>query len=196
MQLVLVCYSWFQSLLHRMRGGRVPKFILIHPAVPVAQGISDRVFDRRIRPSGNFLVPVTCDYTLTIEQQFASNWAMRVAYVVSGSRHQFVNLELNPEVNNGLGALNPATNRSFKETEARSVRKLLRSLDDEACCLGGLGSARVVGLRAANRKPIAAGLHGANAIRIHLGELSRVQHEDDVPDCSRREVETLKALQL
>jgi len=76
------------------------------------------------------------------------------------------------------------------------VRKLLRSLDGEACCLGGLGSARVVGLRAAKRKPIAAGLHGANAVRIHLGELSRIQPEDNVPDLSRREVEALKAFQL
>src|ERR1035441_5453727 len=54
-------------------------------------------------PSGNFQVPVTYDYNLTVEQQLASSWAMRIAYVGSGSRHQFVNLELNPEVNNGLG---------------------------------------------------------------------------------------------
>jgi hypothetical protein len=50
-------------------------------------------------PSGNFKVPVTYDYNLTIEHQLASSWAMRVAYVGSGSRHQFVNLELNPAVN-------------------------------------------------------------------------------------------------
>ena len=53
-------------------------------------------------PSGNFQVPVTYDYNLTIEHQLAPSWAMRVAYVGSGSRHQFVNLELNPEVNTGL----------------------------------------------------------------------------------------------
>jgi hypothetical protein len=54
-------------------------------------------------PSGNFQVPVTYDYNLTVEHQLSSNWAMRIAYVGSGSRHQFVNLELNPAVNNGSG---------------------------------------------------------------------------------------------
>jgi hypothetical protein len=54
-------------------------------------------------PSGSFRVPVTYDYNLTIEHQLASSWAMRLAYVGSGSRHQFVNLELNPSVNNGSG---------------------------------------------------------------------------------------------
>lgn len=51
-------------------------------------------------PSGNFQVPVTYDYNLTIERQLRSSWAVRLAYVGSGSRHQFVNLELNPSVNN------------------------------------------------------------------------------------------------
>ena len=54
-------------------------------------------------PSGNFQVPVTYDYNLTIERQLASSWSVRLAYVGSGSRHQFVNLELNPSVNNGSG---------------------------------------------------------------------------------------------
>ena len=54
-------------------------------------------------PSGNFRVPVTYDYNLTVEHQLASSWAMRLAYVGSGSRHQFVNLEINPAVNNGSG---------------------------------------------------------------------------------------------
>jgi hypothetical protein len=52
-------------------------------------------------PSGNFRVPVTDDYNLTFEQQFLPSLAMRLAYVGSVSRHQFVNLELNPAVNNG-----------------------------------------------------------------------------------------------
>jgi hypothetical protein len=54
-------------------------------------------------PSGNFQVPVTYDYNLTIEHQLAASWAVRLAYVGSGSRHQFVSLELNPSVNNGSG---------------------------------------------------------------------------------------------
>jgi hypothetical protein len=52
-------------------------------------------------PSGNFQVPETNDYNLTLEQQFGSNWAMRLAYVGSHSIHQFVNLEINPGVNTG-----------------------------------------------------------------------------------------------
>jgi hypothetical protein len=58
-------------------------------------------------PSGNFQVPVTYDYNLTVEQQLSSSWALRLAYVGSGSRHQFVNLELNPAV------WNAALTRSF-----------------------------------------------------------------------------------
>ena len=53
--------------------------------------------------SGNFQVPVTYDYNLIIEQQLAHSLAMRIAYVGSSSRHQFVNLELNPAVNTGSG---------------------------------------------------------------------------------------------
>jgi len=52
-------------------------------------------------PSGNFRVPVTYDYNLTIEQQIPGGWATRLAYVGSASRHLFVNLEVNPGVNTG-----------------------------------------------------------------------------------------------
>ncbi len=52
-------------------------------------------------PSGKFRTPVTDDFNLTIEHQLAPSWAVRVAYVGSVSRHQFVNLELNPSVNTG-----------------------------------------------------------------------------------------------
>lgn len=54
-------------------------------------------------PSGNFQVPVTYDYNLTVERQLSANWASRFAYVGSGSRHLFMNLEVNPSVNNGSG---------------------------------------------------------------------------------------------
>jgi hypothetical protein len=53
-------------------------------------------------PSGNFRVPVTSDYNLTVEQQLGGGMAMRLAYVGSASRHLFVNLELNPTVNTGV----------------------------------------------------------------------------------------------
>jgi hypothetical protein len=54
-------------------------------------------------PSGNFDVPVTYSFNATLEHQLTSSLAMRLAYVGSRSRHQFVNLELNPSVNNGSG---------------------------------------------------------------------------------------------
>jgi hypothetical protein len=50
-------------------------------------------------PSGNFQVPVTNDFNLTVEHQLFTSWALRVAYVGSTSRHQFVSVELNPSVN-------------------------------------------------------------------------------------------------
>lgn len=54
-------------------------------------------------PSGDFQVPVTYAFNATLERQITASWAMRLAYVGSRSRHQFVNLELNPSVNNGSG---------------------------------------------------------------------------------------------
>jgi hypothetical protein len=65
---------------------------------------SNQVFPNQMEvneydPSGNFRVPVTYDYNLTVEQQYAGGWASRLAYVGSASRHLFVNLEINPAVN-------------------------------------------------------------------------------------------------
>lgn len=54
-------------------------------------------------PSGNFQVPVTEDINLVVERQLAGNWSIRGAYVAALSRHLFVNLEVNPAVNNGSG---------------------------------------------------------------------------------------------
>ncbi len=54
-------------------------------------------------PSGQFRVPVTDDYNLTVEHQLSASWALRLAYVGGQSRHLFVNQELNPAVNNGSG---------------------------------------------------------------------------------------------
>jgi hypothetical protein len=54
-------------------------------------------------PSGNFQIPVTYDYNLIVERQLSPNWAIRTAYVGSGSRHQFVSVDLNPSVNTGSG---------------------------------------------------------------------------------------------
>ena len=52
-------------------------------------------------PSNDFKVPVTYDYNLTIEQQLSSSYAVRLAYVGSGSRHLWTDLEINPSVNTG-----------------------------------------------------------------------------------------------
>ena len=54
-------------------------------------------------PSGNFKVPATYSYNLTVERELGGGFAARVAYVGSASRHQFVNLEINPAVNTGSG---------------------------------------------------------------------------------------------
>ena len=69
---------------------------------------SNKVFPNQILlveydPSGNFQVPATYAFNATVEHQIAGSWAMRLAYVGSRSRHQFVNLEINPSVNNGSG---------------------------------------------------------------------------------------------
>jgi hypothetical protein len=65
------------------------------------QAFPNAVFVGEYDPSGNFQVPLTNDYNLTIEQQLGSSWAMRLAYVGSHSTHQYVNLEINPAVNTG-----------------------------------------------------------------------------------------------
>jgi hypothetical protein len=54
-------------------------------------------------PSGNFDVPVTYAFNATLERQLNRSLAMRLAYVGSRSRHQFINLEINPSVNTGSG---------------------------------------------------------------------------------------------
>ena len=54
-------------------------------------------------PSGNFDIPVTYAFNVTLERQLTHTLATRLAYVGSRSRHQFVNLEVNPSVNNGSG---------------------------------------------------------------------------------------------
>jgi hypothetical protein len=53
--------------------------------------------------NGQFHVPVTDDFNLTIERQVMNDVALRLAYVGSVSRHEWVDLELNPAVNNGSG---------------------------------------------------------------------------------------------
>jgi hypothetical protein len=81
---------------------------------PSSQTFPNGITITEYDPSGNFQVPVTNDYNLTVERQLISSWALRIAYVGSTSRHQFVNLELNPEVNNGVSGT--ANNRRVYNT--------------------------------------------------------------------------------
>ena len=86
-----------------MRGWGVCKSVSLHSAIQGSQVFPNGFQLGEYDPSGNFQVPVTYDYNLIVEQQLANSLAMRIAYVGSASRHQFVNLELNPSVNNGSG---------------------------------------------------------------------------------------------
>lgn len=50
-----------------------------------------------------FHTPVTYAWNLSFQQQLTPSTMMQLAYVASVSRHQLVDLELNPAVNNGSG---------------------------------------------------------------------------------------------
>jgi len=80
----------------------VPLFPFTLP-FPSSKAFPNGILLDEYDPSGNFDVPVTYDFNATLEHQLTSSLAMRVAYVGSRSRHQFVNLELNPSVNTGSG---------------------------------------------------------------------------------------------
>jgi len=92
-------------------------------------------------PSGNFRVPVTYDYNLTIEQQLPGNWATRLAYVGSGSRHLFVNLEVNPSVNTATNTGTPtAPVLSFPGgTSAANARRVFNTAPTVGPCLTTTG---------------------------------------------------------
>ncbi len=49
-------------------------------------------------PSGNFQVPLTYAYNLTIEKRLSSSTLLRTAYVGSHSSHLFVNSDYNPSI--------------------------------------------------------------------------------------------------
>ena len=49
----------------------------------------------------NFQTPVTYAWNLTVQQQLTPSTMMQLAYVSSASRHQLIDLETNPAVNNG-----------------------------------------------------------------------------------------------
>ena len=88
-------------------------------------------------PSGNFRVPVTYDYNLTIEQQFTPSMAMRLAYVGSASRHLFVNLEVNPAVNTGTLMGSALTFPSG--TSAANTRRVFNTAPTVGPCLKAAG---------------------------------------------------------
>jgi hypothetical protein len=92
-------------------------------------------------PSGNFRVPVTYDFNLTIEQQLADNFAMRLAYVGSASRHQFVELEVNPSVNDSTNTgTATAPKLTFPGgTSAANARRVYESAPTVGPCLTTVG---------------------------------------------------------
>ncbi|HEV2325650.1 MAG TPA: carboxypeptidase regulatory-like domain-containing protein, partial [Terracidiphilus sp.] len=47
-------------------------------------------------PTTNFQVPVTYEYNLAVEHQFAGNWMLQAAYAGSQSRHEKETIQLNP----------------------------------------------------------------------------------------------------
>jgi len=49
-------------------------------------------------PSGNYQVPVTYNWNLTLERQLAKDWLIRASYVGSHSGHVATSLQLNPAV--------------------------------------------------------------------------------------------------
>jgi hypothetical protein len=103
---------------------------------------SSQVFPNQIQvneydPSGDFHVPVTYDYNLTIEQQLPGNWATRLAYVGSASRHQFVELEVNPAVNTGTYSGGKLTFPGG--TSAANARRVYESAPTVGPCLTTTG---------------------------------------------------------
>jgi Carboxypeptidase regulatory-like domain len=107
---------------------------------------SSQVFPNQIEvneydPSGNFRVPVTYDFNLTIEQQFNGGWATRLAYVGSASRHQFVELEVNPAVNDSTNTgTATAPKLTFPGgTSAANARRIYESAPTVGPCLTTVG---------------------------------------------------------
>jgi hypothetical protein len=96
-------------------------------------------------PSGNFQVPVTYAYNLTVEHQINSTLAARVAYVGSLSRHQFVNLEVNPSVNTATmvgGVLTyPGGNSGATSTSGANIRRIYNTAPTVGPCLAVAGCA-------------------------------------------------------
>jgi hypothetical protein len=88
-------------------------------------------------PSGNFQVPVTYSYNLTVEHQLAPNWSTRIAYVGSGSRHQFVNLEINPAVNTAYMVGSTLTYPTG--TSAANVRRVYNTAPTVGPCASTTG---------------------------------------------------------
>jgi hypothetical protein len=64
-------------------------------------------------PSGNYQVPVTYDWNLTLERQLAKNWLIRASYVGSHSSHIATSLQLNPAVYTAGSTLSTDQRRIF-----------------------------------------------------------------------------------
>lgn len=81
---------------HPYTGQSSQNLFPIASPVPSGTPFPNPVLVAEYDPSGNFHVPVTYDWNLTIEQEFAKKLSARIAYVGSHSNHLVADLEVNP----------------------------------------------------------------------------------------------------
>jgi hypothetical protein len=161
---------------------------------------SSQVFPNQMQvneydPSGNFRVPVTYSYNLTIEQQLTGGWATRVAYVGSASRHLFVNLEVNPSVNT---ATNTGTATAPKltfpgGTSAANARRVFNTAPTVGPCLTTVGcnenysqvvEAAMIGNAHYNSFQVTLQKRMSHGLQL-LANYTWSQSRDDMPQATR-----------
>jgi hypothetical protein len=72
-------------------------------------------------PSGNYKVPVTYNWNLTVERQLAKDWMAHVSYVGSHSSHVATSLQLNPAVYTPGSTLSTDQRRIFQSFSGITV---------------------------------------------------------------------------
>ena len=72
-------------------------------------------------PSGNYKVPVTYNWNVTVERQLAKDWMAHVSYVGSHSSHVATSLQLNPAVYTAGSALSTDQRRIFQSFSGITV---------------------------------------------------------------------------
>ncbi len=72
-------------------------------------------------PSGNYKVPVTYNWNLTVERQLAKDWMVHASYVGSHSSHVATSLQLNPAVYTAGSTLSTDQRRIFQSFSGITV---------------------------------------------------------------------------